>query len=202
MNILLHACCGPCLTIALDKLLKLGNVTVFYYNPNTYPESEWQKRKENVEKLIDEVSKEQNKNIGFICPEYNPAPFVNMVVKKKLGNEKEGGSRCTECFMIRLGKTAEVAKEMGFDAFTTSLTVSPHKNAKIINKIGLELQECFNVKFLECDFKKENGFYNSIVLSKKYDLYRQNYCGCEFSLLSSNQTENEGEVAFKKPNKK
>lgn len=199
MNILLHACCGPCLTVALEKLLKVGNITVFYYNPNTYPQEEWQKRKENVELLIEKVSKEYGVKIGFLCPEYSPHPFIDIVQKKKLGNEKEGGSRCTECMKIRLSKTAEVASEKGFDAFTTSLTVSPHKNAKLINKIGSEFGDCLKVKFLECDFKKENGFYNSVLLSKKYELYRQNYCGCEFSmpdreaLLTSNVVIKKGE---------
>lgn len=192
MKILLHACCGPCATVAIEKLLEVGDVTVLYYNPNTYPESEWNKRREALEILISKMSKEKNRKIGYICPDYRPEPFIDMVKKKKLGNEKEGGSRCSECFRIRLSKTAEIAKLEGFDAFTTSLTVSPHKDAKIINKLGKEIGNCLDIEFLECDFKKQNGFYNSILLSKKYGLYRQNYCGCEFSLSFKDVLENEG----------
>jgi len=183
MKILLHVCCGPCATVALDRLIDEGDITVFYYNPNIYPQSEWQKRKENVEKLIALFSKDCGKKIEFVCPDYESEKFYNLVNQNSaFSTMREGGARCTACFRQRLDRTAQWAKEQGFDAFCTSLTVSPHKNSKLINQIGNECGVVNGVTFLERDFKKQNGFYNSILLSKKYELYRQNYCGCEFSL--------------------
>jgi len=190
MKILLHVCCGPCATVALDRLLDEGDVTVFYYNPNIYPIAEWQKRKENVEKLIKLLSKDIGKKIDFICPDYEADRFYAIInSNSEFAKMPEGGARCTECFRERLVKTAEWAKKNGFDAFCTSLTVSPHKNSKLINQIGNECGKKNDIVFLERDFKKQNGFYNSILLSKKYDLYRQNYCGCEFSLCDREEYE-------------
>ena len=172
-KLLLHSCCAPCSSWVLEKLKNFFEITVCYYNPNIYPQSEYIKRKTEQIKLLKLL------NINFLNIEYNEEEFLCGVCG--LEKEKEGGARCNKCFYIRLKKIAELAEVNGFEYFGTTLTVSPHKNDQIINKIGEELQSQ-NVKFLYSNFKKENGYLNSINLSKKYNLYRQDYCGCRFSL--------------------
>lgn len=173
-SLLLHSCCAPCSSSVLERLKEFFEITVMYYNPNIYPEEEYIKRKNEQIKLLKLI------NVNFLDCDYNENEFLENV--KGLEQEKEGGVRCNKCFLIRLEKVAKIARNNQYEYFGTTLTVSPHKNAEIINKIGENLQEKHNIKFLYSDFKKENGYLNSIKLSKEYNLYRQEYCGCRFSL--------------------
>ena len=170
---LLHTCCGPCSSACIERLSNYLDVTVYYYNPNVEPYEEYLKRKETQIKLLEEL------NIPYIDADYDNDYYRAQV--KGLESEKEGGARCPVCFKIRLKRTAEVAKEKGFYYFCTSLTVSPHKNSDIINKIGHVIGDDIGIKFLYSDFKKREGYKRSIELSKEYDLYRQDYCGCLFA---------------------
>lgn len=177
-RLLLHSCCGPCSSYCLKALSEHFLVTLHWFNPNIYPLEEYQKRLDTQRQLL---RKMQTKNpVELLCDEYLTDEFYLAV--KGLENEREGGARCEKCFIQRLEKTAQMAKEQGFDFFTTTLTVSPHKNAPLINQIGQELAKKYDVKFLPSDFKKKNGYLQSIELSQKYELYRQNYCGCVYSL--------------------
>lgn len=178
-KMLLHSCCGPCSSAVIMTLKNDYDITVFYYNPNIYPEEEYLHRKSEQIKLIESVNKE-GENIKFLDCEYDPENYEKYVCG--LENEKEGGARCTKCFELRLSKTAKVAKENGFDIFATTLTVSPHKNAPLINEIGTRISNEIKVPYLVSDFKKKDGYKRSIELSKKYDLYRQKYCGCKYSI--------------------
>ena len=178
-TLLLHSCCAPCSSSVLEKIKDNFNITIFYYNPNIFPQDEYEKRKKEQIKLL------KNFNISFLDCDYNENDFLNFVYG--LENEKEGGARCSKCFLLRLEQTAQMAQKNNFDYFGTTLTVSPHKNAQIINNIGKLLEEKFNIKFLYSDFKKENGYLKSIQLSKQYNLYRQNYCGCRYSIQLSNK---------------
>ncbi len=172
-KLLLHSCCAPCSSSVLQRIKEYFDVTVLYYNPNIYPEEEYFKRKQEQIKLLNIL------NIKLMDCDYIPEEYYQKVVGYEC--EKEGGARCEKCFYLRLEKTAQLATNNGFDFFGTTLTVSPHKNAEIINRIGEELEKKYGIKFLYSDFKKEDGYLNSIKLSKEYNLYRQEYCGCEFS---------------------
>lgn len=182
-RILLHSCCGPCSSYCIKALSEYFLVTVYWFNPNIHPLEEYQKRLETQKKLIELI--DAKNPVEFLCDEYLPDEFFALT--KGYEDEREGGARCEICFAERLEKTAQKAKEQGFDFFTTTLTVSPHKNAQKINLIGQELAEKYGVKFLPSDFKKKNGYLQSIELSQKYGLYRQNYCGCAFSLNVDNR---------------
>ncbi len=182
-RILLHSCCGPCSSYCIKALSEYFLVTVYWFNPNIHPLEEYQKRLETQKKLIELI--DAKNPVEFLCDEYLPDEFFALT--KGYENEREGGARCEICFAERLEKTAQKAKEQGFDFFTTTLTVSPHKDAQKINLIGQELAEKYGVKFLPSDFKKKNGYLQSIELSQKYGLYRQNYCGCAFSLNVDNR---------------
>lgn len=175
-TLLLHTCCAPCSTAVIKRLANYFKITVFYYNPNISPKEEYEKRKEEQKRFIKESALE---NITLLDCDYENELFTQ--IAKGLEQEKEGGKRCPKCFKLRLEKTAKKAKEENFDYFGTSLTVSPYKNAEILNKIGKMLEEKYQVTFLPSDFKKKNGYKESIELSKKYHLYRQDYCGCIFS---------------------
>lgn len=175
-RLLLHTCCAPCSTAVIKRLANYFKITVFYYNPNISPKEEYEKRKEEQKRFIKESAL---KNITLLDCDYENELFTQ--IAKGLEQEKEGGKRCPKCFNLRLEKTAKKAKEENFDYFGTSLTVSPYKNAEILNKIGKMLEEKYQVTFLPSDFKKKNGYKESIELSKKYHLYRQDYCGCIFS---------------------
>ena len=174
-NLLLHSCCGPCSTQVISFLTPYFNITVLYYNPNIEPFTEYEKRKQEQIRFIKEFN---HSNITFLDCDYDNNAFTEAV--KGLENEKEGGARCPVCFRVRLEKTARVAKEKKYDFFGTTLTVSPHKNSRQINLIGHALEKRYNVKFLYSDFKKKDGYKKSIELSKQYNLYRQNYCGCNY----------------------
>lgn len=175
-KLLLHSCCGPCSTQVLSFLAPYFNITVFYYNPNIEPYEEYLKRKNEQIRFIKEFKHE---NINFLDCDYDNNIFRNSVVG--LEQEKEGQARCPFCFRIRLEATAKKAKELNYDYFGTTLTVSPYKNSKQINILGSILQDKYNIKYLFSDFKKGDGYKKSIEYSKEYNLYRQDYCGCLFS---------------------
>ena len=172
-SVLLHTCCGPCSSACIERLHNDLDVTVYYYNPNIEPKEEYLKRKETQIGLLKKL------NIPYIDADYDNENFREKV--KGLETEPEGGARCPVCFKMRLDKTARVAKENNFDYFCTSLTVSPHKNSAIINLIGESVSKEVGIKYLYADFKKREGYKRSIELSREYNLYRQDYCGCLFS---------------------
>lgn len=177
-KILLHSCCGPCSTTVINILSKNFIVDVLYYNPNIEPEEEYLKRKHEQIKFIKEFKGDNPVNL--IDADYDNNEFMTDL--HPLKDEKEGGARCAVCIKKRMEYTAKKAKELGYDFFTTTLTVSPHKNSEMINKIGASLEEIYNIRFLYSDFKKEDGYLKSIKYAKEYDLYRQNYCGCRYSI--------------------
>ncbi len=174
-KLLVHSCCAPCSSYVLSLLCEIFDITVYYFNPNIFPESEFLYRSEEQKRLINEMG---NK-VSFIEGRYNPDEFFDAV--KGHEGDREGGARCEICFRLRLFEAAKVAAEKGFDYFTTTLSISPLKNAPLLNKIGEEAGGKFGVKYLFSDFKKKEGYKKSIILSKEYNLYRQNYCGCIFS---------------------
>ncbi len=171
-KLLLHACCAPCASACVVRLKDFFDITLFFYNPNMDSQEEYRLRAEEVVRLSEHFG------IGFIIEEYNSKQFYSKVLG--LEKEKEGGARCERCFELRLEKTADYAKDNGYDYFATTLTISPLKNAKLINQIGLRLGG-ESASYLVSDFKKKNGYIRSIQLSKELNLYRQNYCGCVFS---------------------
>ena len=186
VKILLHSCCAPCSTAVIEKLCDDFEITIFYYNPNIYPEEEYKKRKDEEVKYIEILHKTKPEiKIDFLDCDYDSESFYKEV--KGLEDEKEGGARCPVCFKLRLEKAAKIASAMGFDYFGTTLTVSPHKDADVINLIGKSLEEKYGIKFLVSNFKKNDGYKRSIELSKENNLYRQNYCGCKFALSRMNK---------------
>ncbi len=176
-TLLMHACCAPCSSYCLEYLSQYFNISIFYYNPNISYKEEYEYRLSEVKRLISLMDFKNPVNI--IDSEYVPNDFYKAV--KGLENEPEGGRRCEQCFRLRLNASAIAAKNTGADYFTTTLTISPLKNADLLNKIGAELAEEYGVNWLYSDFKKREGYKRSIVLSRQYNLYRQNYCGCIFS---------------------
>ncbi len=173
-KLLLHSCCGPCSTHVIETLKSNYDLTIFYYNPSIFPEEEYNKR------LAEQKRYSEIVGVKVITKEYDENEFLSKV--KGLEFEREGGKRCEVCFEVRLKETAKLCKELGFDIFTTTLSVSPHKNSAVINAIGKKVGEVEGVKYLEESFKKKDGYLNSIRLAKEYNLYRQNYCGCRFSM--------------------
>lgn len=176
-SLLLHSCCAPCSSYVLEYLSDYFNIFVLYYNPNISPKEEYLHRLNEEKRLISEMTF-KNPVSNLDCT-YDKREYFDCV--KGLEREPEGGKRCEKCFDLRLSYTAKTAKEKGFDFFATTLTISPLKNARLINEIGEKLGEQYGVKYLCSDFKKKEGYKRSIILSKEYNLYRQNYCGCVFS---------------------
>lgn len=175
-TLLLHACCAPCSTAVLEQLNEIFEITLFFYNPNISPESEFVFRLEELNRLTGEMGMA---DIDIISPKYNSSEFDE--IAKGLEDLPEGGARCAKCYRLRLEKSAEYAADNSFDYFTTTLSISPYKNAQWLNEIGLELGEKYGVKYLCSDFKKGNGYKRSCTLSAEYNLYRQDYCGCIYS---------------------
>lgn len=176
-TILLHSCCAPCSSAVISRLRDFFSITILYYNPNIEPIEEYIKRKEEQKRFL----KEFDSSIKFMDIDYDNESFKK--IAKNLENEPEGGARCHKCYYLRLEKTFQMAIQNHFDYFGTTLTVSPYKNAEVINKIGLQLEENnhdlqIKPKFLVSDFKKKEGYKKSILLSQEYHLYRQDYCGC------------------------
>ena len=193
-KVFLHSCCAPCSSYCMEYLRQYFDVTVFYYNPNIMNEEEYRKRVAEQQRLIDvynqmdemtvinsrgEEEIKSLRKIAFVEGHYDVDRYLDTI--KGMETCPEGGSRCGRCFDLRLRETARVAKEMEMDYFTTTLTISPLKNAQLINRLGNQIGEEMGIAFLPSDFKKNNGYLRSIELSKEHGLYRQNYCGCEFS---------------------
>ncbi len=176
-TLLLHSCCAPCSSYVISFLDKYFDITVLYYNPNIYPKEEYEKRKKEQIRFINDF--ESKNKLSFIDGDYDEKAYFNYM-KEKTYN-KEGDEHCYLCYKYRIEKTAQIAKAKGYDYFTTTLSVSPYKNSLYINEIGKYLEEKYQLKFLRSDFKKDNGYKKSIELSKQYNLYRQNYCGCIYS---------------------
>ena len=176
-KLLLHACCAPCSSYVIEYLSNYFDITILYYNPNIDTKEEFLKRLNELKRFVKEF-KTKNK-VQVVSLGYNQEDYLEIV--KGLESEPEGGKRCIECFKLRLKKACLYAKEHNFDYFTTTLTISPLKNSKIINEIGHDLEEEFGVKYLYSDFKKKEGYKRSIILSHEYNLYRQDYCGCRYS---------------------
>ncbi|MBR5191999.1 MAG: epoxyqueuosine reductase QueH [Clostridia bacterium] len=172
-TLLLHSCCAPCSSSVIERLKPYFEITVYYYNPNIDSLEEYQLRFNEQKRLCELLG------VNFFGEQHLKEQFLNCV--KGYEKEVEGGSRCKLCFNLRLNKTAEFASNNGYEFFTTTLSVSPLKNSALLNEIGFEIAKEKKVKFLYADFKKQNGYIRSIELSKEYGLYRQNYCGCEFS---------------------
>lgn len=184
-KILLHSCCAPCSSYVITFLSNYFDITILYYNPNISPKEEYEKRKQEQIKLIKTIKTKNN--LDFLDCDYEN-DIYNQTIK---GYEhfKEGGSRCNLCFNLRLEKTAKLAKKNQYDYFCTTLTVSPHKNSKLINEIAIQISQKYNIKWLYSDFKKNEGFKQSIELSKTYGLYRQDYCGCIYSKIQKEKQE-------------
>ena len=183
-RLLLHACCAPCSSYCLEYLREAFALTVFFYNPNLTEQEEYRRRVEEEKRLIALMNgQEGSSQIEILEGMYEPERFLEAA--KGLETCKEGGERCVRCFALRLGETARVAAEGGFDFFTTSLTISPLKNSALLNRIGAQEGERYGVRFLPSDFKKNNGYLRSTQLSRLYGLYRQNYCGCIYSKVEA-----------------
>lgn len=177
-KILLHSCCAPCSSHVITSLAPYFDITILYYNPNISPYEEYLKRKEEQIKFINAIDLPHK--IDFIDCDYDNNLYEKLIKGYEICPER--GARCTICFKLRLEKTAKIAADNNYDYFCTTLTVSPYKNATLINEIGSELSQQYHIKWLYSDFKKENGYKKSIELSKKYHLYRQDYCGCKYSI--------------------
>lgn len=190
VSLLIHSCCAPCSSYVLEYLSAFFRITVFYYNPNIYPEEEYSRRVEEQRRLINSLP--VINPVSFEAGEYQPEAFYESI--KGYEDEPEAGERCFRCYRLRLREAAWLAKEGGYDFFTTTLSISPHKNADKLNEIGNELAKELGVAYLPSDFKKKNGYRRSIELSKEYGLYRQDYCGCVYS-MRERQKAKEGEAA-------
>jgi predicted adenine nucleotide alpha hydrolase (AANH) superfamily ATPase len=180
-KLLLHSCCAPCSSYVLEYLSDYFEITVFYYNPNIFPESEYTKRILEQQMLIQDMKFRHP--VSFIAGNYERERFYE--IARGLEHLKEGGERCFKCYEIRLEEAAKIAKEIEYDYFTTSLSISPMKNAGKLNEIGTKLAAKYGVEYLQSDFKKKNGYKRSVELSEIYNLYRQDYCGCEFSYIEA-----------------
>ena len=176
-SLLLHSCCAPCSSYVIEYLSQYFKITVFYYNPNIYPDEEYHLRAEEQKKFIADFPAENP--VKFLEGEFAKDLFYQTV--KGLEDVPEGGERCFLCYELRLRRSAETAKKLGLDYFTTTLSISPLKNAAKLNEIGFKLEEAYGVKYLPADFKKNNGYKRSVELSALYQMYRQDYCGCIFS---------------------
>ncbi len=176
-TLLLHCCCAPCSSAVLEQLVPHFNVTVFFYNPNIVNREEYEKRKEELKRFLNRANYQEK--VAYLDGDYDPTLFFSTT--KGLEQEKEGGKRCYLCYEMRLKKTVDVALEHAFDYVTTTLSISPYKKADWINEIGMRLTENSKVTYLPADFKKKQGYLRSILLSKEFNLYRQDYCGCPYS---------------------
>ena len=180
-RLLLHCCCAPCSSYVLEYLASHFDITTFYYNPNISPEAEFRKRADELRRLLRETGAPAAYREGG----YDPERFFAMA--KGMEEQPEGGARCAKCYELRLRETAALARAEGFDYFTTTLSISPYKDAEKLNEIGGRLAQEYGVAYLYSDFKKKNGYRRSIELSEEYGLYRQDYCGCVFSKREAEQ---------------
>ncbi len=187
-SLLLHACCAPCSSYVLEYLSRYFSISVLYYNPNISPKAEYEKRKTELERLLSAMPLVGS--VTLLPCAYEGEAFLEAA--RGLEQAPEGGERCERCFRLRLRRAAQEAKTQGFDYFTTTLSISPLKNAELLNRIGEEVGAEFGVAHLPADFKKKEGYKRSIELSREYSLYRQNYCGCVFSKAQREMTGKEG----------
>lgn len=178
-KLLIHSCCAPCSTYVLETLAAQSDITIYFANPNIHPREEYEYRSRVQQKFIDDFNRQTGNHVHFREEEYVPEEFFRRTMTEK--EAPEGGKRCYICYQMRLDKAAAKAQELGFDYFASALTLSPMKNSRKINELGLEIQEVFAVKYLPSDFKKNNGYKRSIELCKEYGVYRQCYCGCIFA---------------------
>ncbi len=180
-KLLIHSCCGPCSSAVIERLMENFQINILFYNPNLDSKMEWERRIKEQRKIIDALKKDEK--INLIVPDFIPEEFLSVI----RGTEKapEGGKRCMRCYYLRLLYTGLCARDLDCDFWTTSLTISPHKDSQIINKMGLAIEKKTGAKFLMSDFKKKNGFKRSVELSQQYNLYRQDYCGCKFSKIEA-----------------
>ena len=183
-RLFLHSCCGPCSTYVLEYLAQYFEITLFYYNPNIFPADEYQHRLETQKEVLAKTG-----YATLVEGDYVHMDFINIV--RGYEQEPEGGARCEFCFRLRMEEAARLAKEGVYDYFATTLSVSPHKDAALLGKIGEELEQKYGIKHLPSDFKKREGYKRSVALSNEMGLYRQDYCGCEFSLRDARKTTNE-----------
>ena len=179
-SMLLHSCCAPCASAAIERLIDSYSLTLFFFNPNIQPGSEHGKREAEFKKLASLAF--DGKAVRIVIAEYDNEAFERIILQFADTSMPEGGNRCTACFQMRLDRTAEHAKKNGYSYFATTLTVSPHKNAEVINALGEVASVKHGVKYYASDFKKKNGFKRSVELSNELGLYRQNYCGCLCSI--------------------
>ncbi len=184
-SLLIHSCCAPCSSYVLEYLSEYFDITIYYYNPNIYPPEEYERRAEEQRQLIQAMSLAGK--VHFRAGEYEPKSYYEAIKGKE--GEPEGGSRCFVCYELRLREAAQLAKQEGYDYFTSTLSISPHKNADKLNEIGSRLAAEYGVLHLPSDFKKKNGYKRSIELSREYSLYRQDYCGCVYSMRERRQQE-------------
>lgn len=193
-DLLLHACCAPCSSYVIEYLSEFFNITIYYYNPNIHPESEYRRRAGELADFLPRFLPAVKNKIRLVEAEYNPQEFfdaTNARNETALQTEPERGERCRRCYELRIRKSFEYAAENDFDWFATTLSISPHKDAEKINQIGYTLDKVKDIKWLPADFKKNNGFLRSRNLSREYGLYRQDYCGCVYSMRGD---ENRGEA--------
>lgn len=184
-KLLIHSCCAPCSSYCLEYLSEYFNITVLYYNPNIFPKEEYMYRMEELRRFIEKFPAKHP--ISLVETDYTPEDFYE--IAKGLEQEPEGGKRCTLCYRLRLEYAAKVARELKADYFTTTLSISPLKDSRRLNTIGEELGQIYEVPYLLSDFKKRNGYKRSVELSKEYDMYRQNFCGCVYSMQEMKQRE-------------
>lgn len=182
-RLLIHSCCGSCSTAVLERLVKYFEIDILFFNPNLDSEEEFDKRVIEQKKVIAHMEDKNHAKIGIVAVSYNHDEFLN--IANGLEKEREGGKRCMRCYYLRLKKAGEYAKAHGYDYFTTTLSISPHKNSQVLNKMGIALGERIGVSYLMSDFKKKNGFKRSVEISEELHLYRQDYCGCEFSKIEA-----------------
>lgn len=178
-KILLHSCCAPCSTYTLEYLTQFADITIYYANSNIHPRAEYQRREYVQQKFIHDFNEKTGNQVAFLAAPYKPQEYFQKV--RGLEKEKEGGARCEACFDYRLDKVAKKAVELGFDYFGSALTISPHKNSQVINKVGIEVQNFYDTHYLPSDFKKNGGYQRSVEMCNEYDVYRQCYCGCVFA---------------------
>ena len=184
-TLLLHSCCGPCSSAVLERLVPYFQVSLFWYNPNIWPREELDKRFQHQMKILESMGREDR--VRVLQGPWDHDGWKSAVAG--LEGEPEGGARCTECFRMRLSLTAQTARYYGFEWYCTTLSVSPYKDALRLNRLGEQYGQETHVRFLPSDFKKKEGYKRSIELCRKYDIYRQDYCGCEFSLLPEKRQE-------------
>lgn len=180
-KILIHTCCAPCSTLTLEFMCQFAEVTLFFSNSNIHPKNEYLRRLHEQKRFVDQFNEQTNHHVQLIVDDYRPSEFNKMVITQGLTEEKEGGARCSACFNMRLDLVAQKAQELGYDYFGSALTISPKKNAALINQIGMDIQKIYGTHYLPSDFKKNKGYERSIQMCKEYDIFRQCYCGCVFA---------------------